>query len=52
MDLTIREIFGLAAGVLVLAGLTKVVTQGGNVATILTAAGNSFSGVIKAATGG
>lgn len=52
MDLTVREIFGVLTGVLILAGLTKVVTQGGNVATILTASSNGFANVIKAATAG
>lgn len=52
MDLTVREIFGLFSGVLILAGLTKVVTQGGNVATILSSGANGFATVIKAATAG
>lgn len=48
--MALREIVGIAMGVLVLAGLSVAITRGGNTAKILDAAGNSFAKVINAAT--
>lgn len=45
-----RDILGIFAGVLVLAGLSMVVTNGGQVASIFSAGGEAFSRVINAAT--
>ncbi len=50
MDLTVREFFGLLTGVLILAGVSMVVTRGGDVAAILKEGGNAFSGLVRAAT--
>lgn len=48
---SISELIGLAGTIVVLAGLTVVVVNGGNTAKIITATGNSFANTIRAATG-
>ena len=48
--MAVKEIVGLASAVLILAGLSMVVTRGTDVANILSATGNSFARVINAAT--
>lgn len=44
------EIVGLGLAIVALAGLSVAIIYGGNTARVLTAAGNSFSGAIRAAT--
>lgn len=46
----IRGIFGIMTTVLVLAGVSVAIINGDMTARILTAAGESFGGVVKAAT--
>lgn len=46
-----NEVFGIMASIVTLAMLSVVVVNGGNVAKILTAAGETFQGSIEAATG-
>lgn len=50
MEMATRDIFGLAGAIVLLAGLATVVIRGGQTAQILSAAGQSFATVIKAAT--
>jgi hypothetical protein len=50
MDLTIREGFGVLTAILVLAGVAMIVTNGGDVAKILSSGGQAFSGMVRAAT--
>lgn len=45
-----RDIFGLGAAVIVLAGLSMAIVHGKDTATMLNGAGSAFSNVIKAAT--
>lgn len=42
---------GILTAIIILAGVAVAIRQGGNTANILKTAGESFSGVIKAATG-
>jgi hypothetical protein len=46
----IREIIGLLAGFLILAGLSVAILNGGQTASVLTAFANGFATDIKAAT--
>ena len=46
----VRDIFGVATAVLVLAGITVAIVNGGETANIIGKVGESFSGVVKAAT--
>lgn len=46
----VKEIAGIAVAVLVLAGLSVAIVNGGNTANVLNASGSAFSNVIKAAT--
>ena len=46
----LRQVFGLATGVLILAGLSVAIVNGGQTANIFTAAADGFSNVVKAAT--
>jgi hypothetical protein len=50
MRATTTEIVGLLGTIVVLAGLTVVVVNGGKVATIIQAAGSAFAKSIKVAT--
>lgn len=47
---TVTELFGLAGAIVVLAGLTVVVVNGGKFAKIVTASGNVFVRSIRVAT--
>jgi hypothetical protein len=44
------EIIGLGAAIVVLAGLSVAIIYGKNTAAVITAAGNAFTGSIRAAT--
>lgn len=46
----IREGIGLLTGVLILAGLAFAISRGKETANVITAAGASFAGLVKAAT--
>jgi hypothetical protein len=50
MQLEVREIISLGAGLLVLAGLTVAIVNGGQTAKILGTGTNGFANLIKAAT--
>lgn len=50
MQATTTEIVGLLGTIVVLAGLTVVVVNGGKVAAIINAAGSNFVKSIKVAT--
>lgn len=50
MNASVNELFGLAGSIVVLAGLTVIVLNGGKFARVINAAGNTFIGSIKAAT--
>jgi hypothetical protein len=47
---TITEIIGLGAAIVLLAGVSVAIINGGNTAKVVTSIGNAFSGSIKAAT--
>lgn len=44
------ELFGLAAAIVALAGLSVAIIYGGRTAQVLNAMGSAFSGSIRAAT--
>lgn len=46
----VRELFGLAGAIVVLAGVAVAITRGDKTAQVLEATGNGFAKVIKAAT--
>ena len=46
----VRQIFGIMASLVVLAGVSVAIINGDMTAKILTASGNAFGGVVKAAT--
>lgn len=46
----VREVIGVFAAVIVLAGLSVAIVNGGRTAQILEAGGNSFAEIIRAAT--
>lgn len=48
--MALKDIIGLGAAFILLAGFSMAVTNGNNVANILSAGGNSFARVINAAT--
>ncbi len=48
--MAVREVVGIFVAVIVLAGLSVAVVNGGQTAGILTAGANGFSNVVKAAT--
>jgi hypothetical protein len=50
--MVVRELVGVALAVLVLAGISVAIINGGQSAAVLGAAGTSFSDVIRAATAG
>jgi hypothetical protein len=50
MQLEVREIISLGAGLLVLAGLSIAIVNGGDTAKILSASTDGFAKLIKAAT--
>jgi hypothetical protein len=47
---TVSEIIGVFAAIVILAGLSVVVINGGKSATVIGAGGKAFSDSIKAAT--
>jgi hypothetical protein len=50
MQLEVREIISLGAGLLILAGLSVAIINGGNTANILGTGATGFANLIKAAT--
>ncbi len=46
-----KEGIGLLTGIVVLAGITFAIANGDKTAQVMTAFGNSFGGLVKAATG-
>lgn len=46
----VRDIIGVAVGVLILAGFTVAITNGEDTAKVIGKVGESFSNVVKAAT--
>jgi hypothetical protein len=44
------EIIGLATSIVVLAGISFAIANGGNTAKVISAAGGTFTNAIKAAT--
>ena len=50
MSGTLSEIIGVFASIVVLAGITVAVVNGGKVAKIITASGNAFTKSLKVAT--
>lgn len=46
----VREIIGLLTGIIVLAGLSVAIVNGGNTAAVLSSAAGGFATVIGAAT--
>lgn len=46
----IREGIGVLTGVLILAGIAFAIANGDKTAKVMTAAGSSFGGLVKAAT--
>lgn len=45
-----REVFGLLTAIVVLAGFAFAIANGGQTAGIIKTAGDSFGGLVKAAT--
>lgn len=50
MNTSVAELFGLLGSIVVLAGVSIAVVNGGNTAKVIGAAGSAFTGAIKAAT--
>ena len=50
MNATAHEIIGLAGAIVVLAGLSVIIVNGGNSAKVINALGNTFVDSVKAAT--
>jgi hypothetical protein len=50
MQLEVREIISLGAGILVLAGLSMAIINGDKTASILGAGTNGFANLVRAAT--
>lgn len=48
--MAVREIVGIAMALVVLAGVSMAIVNGGQTAKVLGAAGDAFAGSIKAAT--
>lgn len=48
--MVLRETFGVATAIVVLAGIAFAIANGRETANVITAAGSSFAGLIKAAT--
>jgi hypothetical protein len=46
------EIFGLATSIVVLAGISVAIVNGGNTARVLTAMGSTFNNALRTATRG
>ncbi len=51
LKMVVREAVGLLTGIVVLAGLAFAIANGSDTAAIMKAAGDSFAGLIRAATG-
>lgn len=47
----VKDAIGLLTGIVILAGLAYAIANGANTAKIVGAAGDSFAGLIRAATG-
>ena len=47
----VKEGFGLLTGIVILAGLAFAIANGKETAAVMQAAGDSFAGLIRAATG-
>ena len=52
MDGTVQEIFGLAAAIVILAGLSVAIVNGGKTAQVIGAAGGAFTNSLRVATRG
>lgn len=50
MEVEVRSVIGLLTGVLVLAGLSVAIINGGQTAAILGTFANGFTGMVNAAT--
>jgi hypothetical protein len=48
--LIVKDIVGIAAGIIVLAGLSVAILNGGQTASVIGATGKAFSDTITAAT--
>jgi uncharacterized iron-regulated membrane protein len=46
----LREVFGVMTGVLILAGISVAIVNGGQTANIFTAAADGFANVVRSAT--
>lgn len=49
--MVVKDAFGLMTGIVVLAGIAFAIANGKETARIMSAAGDSFAGLIRAATG-
>lgn len=49
--MVVKDAFGLLTGIVVLAGLAFAIANGKETAAVMSAAGDSFAGLIRAATG-
>lgn len=49
--MVVKDAFGLLTGIVILAGLAFAIANGGETAKVMQAAGDSFAGLIRAATG-
>lgn len=49
--MVVREGIGLLTGIVILAGLAYAIANGQQTAQVMTAFGNSFSNMVRAATG-
>jgi hypothetical protein len=50
MRIGMYELFALMGGIVVLAGVSVAIINGGQTARVITAAGNAFTSAIRAAT--
>ena len=49
--MVVKDAIGLLTGIVILAGIAYAIANGSNTAKIVGQAGDSFSGLIRAATG-
>ena len=48
--MAVKDLIGVATGIIILAGLSVAIINGGQTAQVINAAGNSFANLIGAAT--
>lgn len=48
--MVVKDIIGVAVAIVVLAGLSVAIINGGQTASVIKASGDSFAGLISAAT--